>query len=47
VRQGHGKSGANRDYVLATVGALEAMGCHDPALHLLAQRLHGVHEAAG
>lgn len=45
VRQGHGQSGQNRDYVLATVQALEAMGCRDRDLHLLAQRLHGAHEA--
>jgi cation transport protein ChaC len=44
VRQGHGKSGPNRDYVLETVKALEAMGCRDPDLHLLAERLHGIHE---
>jgi cation transport protein ChaC len=44
VRHGHGRSGANRDYVLATVHALEAMGCRDRELHLLAERLHGVHE---
>src|SRR5215470_9531303 len=47
VRHGHGKSGANRDYVLATVRALEAMGCRDRELHLLAERLHGLHEAHG
>ena len=41
VRHGHGKSGQNRDYVLATVQALEAMGCRDRDLHLLAERLHG------
>ena len=45
VRHGHGKSGQNRDYVLETVQALEAMGCRDRELHLLAERLHGVHEA--
>lgn len=45
VRQGHGRSGANRDYVVATVKALEALGCHDPRLHLLSQRLQGPHEA--
>jgi cation transport protein ChaC len=45
VRHAHGKSGQNRDYVLATVHALEAMGCRDRDLHLLAERLHGVHEA--
>jgi cation transport protein ChaC len=47
VRHGHGKSGPNRDYVLATVHALEAMGCRDRELHLLAERLHGVHEVHG
>jgi glutathione-specific gamma-glutamylcyclotransferase len=47
VRHGHGKSGANRDYVLDTVRALEAMGCRDSALHLLAERLHGIHEVHG
>ena len=44
VRQGHGQSGANRDYVLATVTALEALGIRDRDLHLLAERLHGAHE---
>jgi cation transport protein ChaC len=41
VRQGHGRSGNNRDYVLATVDALETLGCRDRDLHLLAQRLRG------
>ncbi len=45
VRQGHGRSGANRDYVLSTVAEIEAQGCHDPGLHLLAERLRGGHEA--
>jgi glutathione-specific gamma-glutamylcyclotransferase len=45
VRQGHGQSGANRDYVIATVGALEELGYRESALHLLAERLAGVHEA--
>jgi glutathione-specific gamma-glutamylcyclotransferase len=44
VRQGHGQSGNNRDYVLASVKALEALGLRDRDLHLLAERLHGVHE---
>lgn len=44
VRQGHGKSGANRDYVLSTVKALESLGCRDRALHLLAERLRGPYE---
>ncbi len=44
VRQGHGKSGANRDYVLSTVIALESLGCRDRELHLLAERLRaGAH----
>ena len=41
VRHGHGRSGNNRDYVLSTIEALEALGCRDRDLHLLAQRLHG------
>jgi cation transport protein ChaC len=45
VRQGHGHSGANRDYVLAAVAALEAFGCRDRELHLLAERLRGMHES--
>lgn len=46
VRQGHGRSGANRDYVIETVGALEALGIRDRDLHLLAERLKGVREPA-
>ena len=45
VRQGHGQSGANRDYVVATVRALEQLGYRETELHLLAERLGGVHEA--
>lgn len=45
VRQGHGQSGNNRDYVLSTVQALEALGLYDRDLHLLAERLKGAHEA--
>jgi len=44
IRQGHGQSGPNRDYVLATVKALETLGCVDRTLHLLAERLKGPHE---
>jgi cation transport protein ChaC len=44
VRQAHGRSGNNRDYVIETVAALESLGCRDPALHLLAERLKGAHE---
>ena len=39
VRQGHGKSGPNRDYVLETVQALEALGYRESDLHLLAEHL--------
>lgn len=39
VRQGHGQSGANRDYVIETVRALESLGFHDAKLHLLAEKL--------
>jgi cation transport protein ChaC len=45
IRQAHGKSGANPDYVLATVAELESFGCRDENLHQLAQRLKGPHEA--
>jgi cation transport protein ChaC len=45
VRQGHGQSGPNREYVLSTVKELEALGCRDAGLHLLAERLRGIHEA--
>ncbi len=44
IRQAHGQSGANPDYVLSTVAALEKMGCRDEDLHLLAERLKGPHE---
>ena len=46
VRQGHGRSGACRDYVLATVKELEALGYRDAELHRLGERLKGVHESA-
>jgi glutathione-specific gamma-glutamylcyclotransferase len=39
VRQGHGQSGANRDYVLETVRALEALGYRETDLHLVAEQL--------
>jgi cation transport protein ChaC len=45
IRQGHGQSGPNRDYVIATVAAMEALGLRESELHLLAQRLQGTHEA--
>jgi cation transport protein ChaC len=40
VRQGHGRSGANHDYVLSTVKAIEAQGFRDRQLHQLAAMLH-------
>jgi cation transport protein ChaC len=41
VNQGHGRSGANRDYVLSTVKAIEAEGFRDAQLHQLAAMLQG------
>ena len=41
VQQGHGRSGNNRDYVLATVKSIEAQGFRDAQLHQLAALLHG------
>jgi pimeloyl-ACP methyl ester carboxylesterase len=43
VLQGHGSSGVNRDYVLATVKAIEAEGFRDSQLHRLAVMLHDTH----
>src|SRR5215470_16200456 len=43
VLQGHGQSGVNRDYVLATVKAIEAAGFRDSQLHRLAMMLHDQH----
>ncbi|CCE11620.1 putative cation transport protein chaC-related [Bradyrhizobium sp. STM 3843] len=40
VRQGHGQSGPNREYVLSTVKAIEAQGFRDAQLHRLALMLH-------
>lgn len=39
VRQGHGRSGPNPDYVKNTVKAIEALGFRDAGLHWLAARL--------
>ena len=47
VRQGHGRSGNNRDYVLDAVKEIERQGYRDRQLHLLAERLRGGHEVAG
>jgi cation transport protein ChaC len=40
VQQGHGQSGANREYVISTVKAIEAEGFRDAPLHQLALMLH-------
>jgi cation transport protein ChaC len=52
VRQGHGRSGPNLDYVFSTVAELETLGCRDSELHLLASRLssggdHGARREIG
>jgi glutathione-specific gamma-glutamylcyclotransferase len=47
VQQGHGRSGNNRDYVLATVRAIESQGFRDKELHRLAQMLHESHPLHG
>lgn len=39
IRQGYGRSGANRDYVLETVQTLEALGYREGELHRLAEHL--------
>ncbi len=41
VRQGHGSSGANRDYVVETARALEALGYRETDLHRITERLGG------
>ena len=46
VRQGHGRSGNNRDYVHATVKAIEAEGFRDAQLHQLAMMLGDAHAAS-
>jgi glutathione-specific gamma-glutamylcyclotransferase len=46
VLQGRGQSGVNRDYVLATVQAIEAEGFRDQQLHRLAMMLHDAHHPA-
>ena len=45
VRQGHGRSGNNRDYVIETAKALEALNIIDHDLHVLAERLKGSADA--
>jgi cation transport protein ChaC len=45
VRQGHGSSGPNREYVLNAVQSLEALGYRETDLHLIAEKLKGAHDA--
>jgi cation transport protein ChaC len=45
VRQGHGRSGQNRDYVIETVRALEALGYRESDLHRIADGLKGGQES--
>jgi cation transport protein ChaC len=44
IRQGHGQSGPNPEYVLASVTALEQLGYRDTELHRVAERLKGPHD---
>ena len=44
VRQGYGRSGSNREYVIETVNAMEALGYRETELHRLAEQLKGPHE---
>jgi cation transport protein ChaC len=46
VRQGHGRSGPNRDYVIDAVTALEKLGYRETELHILAERLKGTHDTS-
>jgi len=39
VQRGHGKSGANVDYVLATVDAMQSLGIRDRGLEWLSEKL--------
>jgi len=46
VRQGRGRSGPCRDYVLAAVKELEVQGYRDADLHILGEWIKGIHEKA-
>src|SRR5262245_24539965 len=46
VRQAHGRSGNNRDYVIETVKALEALDIIDHDLHVVAERLKAPQDGA-
>jgi cation transport protein ChaC len=45
VRQGRGRSGNNRDYVIETARALEELNITDHDLHVVAERLKGSPDA--
>jgi cation transport protein ChaC len=44
VRQGHGRSGPCREYVLAAVKELETLGVRDRDMEMLGERLKGTHD---
>jgi len=44
VRQGHGRSGPNREYVIDAVASIEALGYRETELHQLAEQLKGTHD---
>lgn len=44
VRQGHGRSGPCREYVLAAVKELETLGVEDKKMQMLGERLKGTHD---
>ena len=45
VRQGHGRSGPNRDYVVDAVKSIEALGYRETELHLLAEQLQDAQDS--
>lgn len=47
VRQGHGRAGDNRHYVIETVREIERQGYRDASLHRLAEQLKTAPERAG
>jgi cation transport protein ChaC len=44
VRQAHGRSGANRDYVIDAVASIESLGYRETDLHRLVEQLKGAHD---
>jgi cation transport protein ChaC len=44
IRQGHGRSGPCREYVLAAVKELETLGVEDKDMQMLGERLKGTHD---